>query len=101
MQRVHHKISHGSIKLMFVLFLTVSFLLSGCGDSSQSSDQANAAQSLNGQMSASNARHYRITEKAIADPKTDFEQTPENQGKTTSLIWRILLLRIPSLQMHR
>lgn len=81
MQRVHHKISHGSIKLMFVLFLTVSFLLSGCGDSSQSSDQANAVQSLNGQTSASNARHYRITEKAIADPKTDFEQTPENQGK--------------------
>lgn len=83
MQSIHQKMSLRYIKLVFPLFLTASFLLSGCGDSSQPSVQGNVVQSITGQTSdaAVDSRYYQITEKAISDPKTDFEQAPENRGK--------------------
>lgn len=83
MQRIHHKINCKYIKLMMVLFLTASLLLSGCGDSSQSSDRGNAFQSPDGQPAdvAAEPRYYRITEKALLDPSIEFAQAPENQGK--------------------
>lgn len=57
------------LKYLFAALLTASLLLSGCGDSSRPS--AGEDSSLN----------YRITEKAIPDPRTGFEDNPENQKK--------------------
>lgn len=83
MQRVHQKISCRYIKFVFAFFLAASLLLSGCGDSSRSLGQGDVVQSITGQMpdAAADPRYYQITEKAISDPKTSFEQDPENWGK--------------------
>lgn len=45
--------------------------------------QGDVVQSITGQMpdAAADPRYYQITEKAISDPKTSFEQDPENRGK--------------------
>ena len=62
------------IKSFFAALLTASLLLSGCGGTSKSSGTTGTSQ-------ASGVINYRITEKPIPDPKTDFENDPANQGK--------------------
>lgn len=75
--------------------LAAALLLSGCGDSSKPSDQTDISQPSSEQTGnmnntqdgniASSSLHYRATEKAIPDPKTIFENDPENQGKKITL----------------
>lgn len=68
MPRSLHKSNCRNIKSLFAALLATALLLSGCEGASQPSDQKETM-------------NYRITEKPIPDPKTDFENNPENQGK--------------------
>lgn len=91
MPRSLHKSGCRHIKALFAVLLALSLLLSGCGDSSKPLDQTENSQpssEQSGNMNntqdgniASSSLHYRATEKVIPDPKTIFENDPENQGK--------------------
>lgn len=73
-------------KTVFAALLAAALLLSGCENVPEPSDQAGPEQTANADsavldnQAASEQRHYKVTEKIIPDPKTSFENNPENQG---------------------
>lgn len=81
----------GKTKKIFSTLLTAALLLSGCGASAEPSDQTSVSTSSgqpsvinpaeSGGETSSEQRYYKVTEKNIPDPKADFENNPENQGK--------------------
>lgn len=86
MRHIFSKLLKKHIKPASAALLVAVLLLSGCG-SNHASDHANipplsAEQATAPDRSiASDAPYYRITEKSIPDPKTEFENSPENCGK--------------------
>ncbi|MDE5587801.1 MAG: extracellular solute-binding protein [Acetatifactor sp.] len=90
------KITGRLIKLVFVALLAASLLLSGCRDSSEPLDRAEASQpsteqsananNTSGKSLFSDALYCHVTEKSISDPTKGFVDDPENRTKYPSLV---------------
>lgn len=98
MQKVSRnvKVTDRLIKPVFAALLAAALLLSGCGDSSKPSDQADDPQpsteqsantnNTSGKNLFSDALYYHVTEKSIPDPTKGFVDDPESRTKYPPLV---------------